>query len=138
MTPTPTTDASAAAQPLPPLPNLGGPKASVGAPPPNGALAAIMSGIAPIKSSVDIINGECRKIIATGTIPGAAQILGQVVALVNSLLPMAAQNLLQPNQPGGVGPGGPGGPGAGGPGPGMPPPPGLPPNLPPGGPGGPA
>ena len=59
-------------------------------------MSALMSGIAPVKSSVDAINNACRMIVKSGTIPGAEQICGQIISLATQLLPMAAQNLLQP------------------------------------------
>jgi hypothetical protein len=61
-------------------------------------MASLMSGIAPIKSSVDAINAACKQIVQSGVIPGAEQICGQIVALTTQLLPMAAQNILQPMQ----------------------------------------
>ncbi len=75
-------------------------------PQPSGpqGLAAMMSGIMPVKTGVDAINQAVKQIAGAGIIPGAGQILEQIVALANSLLPMAAQNALQPS--GSPGPGG--------------------------------
>lgn len=106
------------AAPMPPLPDLSaagspGPGAASSQPP--GFLASLLSGIAPVKSGVDAINSACKQIVQSGAVPGAEQVCAQIVALATSLLPMAAQNAMQPmGQAGG---------GAGGP---MPPPPGGP------------
>jgi hypothetical protein len=59
-------------------------------------MAMLMSGIAPIKSAVDGIHAACRQIVQSGVIPGSEQVCGQIVALATSLLPMAAQQVLQP------------------------------------------
>ena len=90
MSPIPT---SAASAPAPPLPDLqgGGSQKSAGNP-----LASIMAGIQPIKTAVDSINAACKAIVQSGVIPGSEQVCGQIVALATSLLPMAAQQVLQP------------------------------------------
>jgi len=75
----------------------------------------MLSGIMPVKSAVDAINAACKQIVQAGSVPGAEQVCGQIVALATSLLPMAAQAAMQPGQGGGVGPSIP-----------MPPPPGGP------------
>ena len=95
MSPVPT---SAASAPAPPLPNLQG-----GGSQPTGSnpMAAMMAGIAPVKAAVDSINAACKSIVQSGVIPGAEQICGQIVALSTSLLPMAAQQVLQPGGGGG-------------------------------------
>ena len=91
MSPIPT---SAASAPAPPLPDLqsGGDQKPAGSNP----LASIMAGIQPVKSAVDGITAACKSIVQSGVIPGAEQICGQIVALATSLLPMAAQQVLQP------------------------------------------
>lgn len=92
-------------------------------------MAGFLSGLMPVKSAVDGINGACQSIVQSGAVPGAEQVCAQIVALANSLVPMAAQNLLgaagqmqgggMPPPPPGMpppvapGPGGPGGPGGG-------------------------
>lgn len=106
----------ASAAPLPPLPDLqsaaGTGNSQTGGPPP-GLMAALVSGIAPVKNSVDGILAACKQIVQSGAVPGAEQICGQIVALATSLLPMAAQQALQPNGAGAgspipsVAPGGP-------------------------------
>ncbi len=122
MPPSPSSSTSAA---LPPLPDLsGGPGGGQGQPG-GDPMAMIMAGLAPIKQAVGGIQGACKSIVQSGAIPGAEQICGQIVALANSLLPMAAQNLLQP----GMGGSGNAPPAPGGGGMGMPPPPGPPPNI---------
>ena len=91
---------AAASAPLPPLPDLpaapdagGGGSASAD---PSGFLSSVLSGIAPVKMAVDQIHSACQQIVQSGSVPGAEQICGQIVALASSLLPMAAQQALQP------------------------------------------
>lgn len=55
-----------------------------------------MSGIAPIKKNTDAIIQAAKEIVKLGTIPGAEQIAAQIISLATSLVPMAAQNLLNP------------------------------------------
>ncbi len=82
-------------------------------------MSALVSGIAPVKRAVDAILAAAKAIVQSGAVPGAEQVCGQIVALATSLLPMAAQQALQPGMSGpgagvpppGAGPGGPGGPG---------------------------
>lgn len=99
MTPSPGMGAGAA--PLPPLPDLqsangvGGGDTGM----PQGLMASLVSGIAPVKTAVDGILSACKQIVQSGAIPGAEQICGQIIALATSLLPMAAQNALQPGGP---------------------------------------
>ena len=109
-----------AAAPLPPLPNLPSAPGSGDAGPAPGLLDALISGIAPVKNSVDQINMACKTIVQTGTVPGAEQVCAQIVALASSLLPMAAQAAMQGGAMGGGIGGGTGG------GMQMPPPPGGP------------
>lgn len=59
-------------------------------------MAAIMSGLIPIKQGVDAIQSACKAIVQSGMIPGSEQVCGQIIALATSLLPMAAQNAMQP------------------------------------------
>ena len=54
-----------------------------------------------MKSGVDAIVAACRQIVQSGAVPGAEQSCAQIVALATSLLPMAAQQALQPGQGGG-------------------------------------
>jgi len=98
---------SAAASPLPPLPNLpaapaAGGQGSASAPAPGSPdfLASILSGIAPVKMAVDQIHSACQQIVRNGINPEAEQICGQIVALASSLLPIAAQQALQPGMGG--------------------------------------
>jgi hypothetical protein len=70
----------------------------------------LMSGIVPVKNAVDQIQGACRTIVQSGSVPGAEQICAQIINLANSLIPMAVQSSMSP--------------GAGG---AIPPPPGAPP-----------
>lgn len=101
---------SPGAAPLPPLPDLSaatGAGGTPGGPDQQSAMAALVSGIAPIKSAVDSIVAACKQVVQSGAVPGAEQPCAQIVALATSLLPMAAQQALQPTgaaQPGGVGP----------------------------------
>ena len=110
MTPSP----GAASSPLPPLPDLNSASAQGGAS--QGLMSSLVSGIAPVKTAVDGILAACKSIVQSGAVPGSEQVCGQIVALATSLLPMAAQQALQPGggQPGpGVGVGPPPGPQAG-------------------------
>lgn len=79
---------------MPPLPDLqgGSNEKAAGSNP----LASIMAGIQPVKTAVDGITAACKSIVQSGVIPGSEQICGQIVALATSLLPMAAQQVLQP------------------------------------------
>lgn len=94
---------SPGAAPLPPLPNLSGSGGAPAGAAPGGqdGMAALMSGIAPIKMAVTQILTACQQIVKSGAIPGAEQPCGQIVALATSLLPMAAQQALQPMGAGG-------------------------------------
>ena len=117
MFPTTSPGSSPGAAPLPPLPNLsGGGGAAPGADSPQSAMAAIMSGVAPIKAAVDKIIEACREIVQSGALPGSEQKCGQIVAAASSLIPEAVQQMMQPG-PGGA-PGGPLGPVGGAPVPG--------------------
>lgn len=93
----PNPGSSPGAAPLPPLPNLSG-GGQGAAPGGQDAMAAMLSGIAPIKQSVDQILAACKVIVQSGVIPGAEQPCGQIVALATSLLPMAAQQMMAPGQ----------------------------------------
>lgn len=94
---------AAGSAPLPPLPDLqsaagtGGQNASD---PQQSAMAALVAGIAPIKSGVDAIVAACKQIVQSGAVPGAEQPCAQIVALATSLLPAAAQQAMQPGQGG--------------------------------------
>lgn len=95
---------SPTAQPLPPLPDLQSAAGTGGEPQGNqSAMAAIMSGIAPVKNGVDSINSACRQIVQSGAVPGSEQICAQIISLATSLLPMALQQAIQPGQGGGGG-----------------------------------
>jgi hypothetical protein len=114
----PVTPSTASASQLPPLPDFSANGGGSGPSTPPSFLASIMSGIAPVKNAVDSINAACKQIVQSGSVPGAEQVCGQIVALAQSLLPMAAQQALQPTGPApgptpGGGLGGPGGPGGG-------------------------
>lgn len=86
-------------QPMPPLPELQtGPSGQVA---PNDAMASILSGIAPVKSAVDAIRAACQQIVQSGAVPGSEQICGQIVAMATQLVPMAAQQAIQPGSGGG-------------------------------------
>jgi hypothetical protein len=104
MSPTPT---GAGSQSLPPL-NLPSGGAGGSGAGPQDPMASLMSGLGPIKASVDGIVSACKQIVQSGAVPGAEQVCGQIIAMATSLLPMAAQSMLQPGggapQPGGVGP----------------------------------
>jgi hypothetical protein len=70
-------------------------------------LAGMLAGVAPVKAAVDAIVKACTSIVQSGSIPGAEQPCSQIVALATSLLPMAAQQMMQPGQqqaPGGIPP----------------------------------
>jgi hypothetical protein len=82
--------------PLPPLPDLSGGGKDAGSTPQQSPLAGMISGLAPIKMSVDRIAAECQSLVRSGKIPGAEQVCGQIMALATSLLPMAAQSMMQP------------------------------------------
>lgn len=105
MSPVPTPGSSPGAAPLPPLPALSGrgqgDTSTPGAAP--GGMSSLLSGIAPVKAGVDQIMQACKGIVQSGVIPGAEQVCGQIIALATSLLPMAAQSVLQPISGGGPG-----------------------------------
>lgn len=90
---------AAGSAPLPPLGNLQSAGATGGGDPQQSAMAALVSGLAPIKNAVDSIAAACRQIVQSGAIPGAEQPCSQIVSLAASLLPMAMQQAMQP-QPG--------------------------------------
>lgn len=94
MTPSP----GASSAPLPPLPDLSASGTGGGQTggPPAGLMASLVSGIAPVKNSVDGILAACKQIVQSGAVPGSEQVCGQIVALATSLLPMAAQQALNP------------------------------------------
>lgn len=127
MNPSTSSVAASTAQSLPPL-NLpsggsGGPGVSAGSGTQN-PMAAIMSGVAPVKMAVDQIMQACKQIVQSGAVPGAEQVCGQIVAMATQLLPMALQGAMGGGMGGAMGAPG-AGPGAG-PG-GLTPPPGPPP-----------
>ena len=84
---------SAEAAPLPPLPDM---QSSGGGQSQSSSMQSLVAGIAPIKTGVDSIAAACKSIVQSGMVPGSEQICGQIVALAASLLPMAAQQALQP------------------------------------------
>lgn len=93
MSPTPSLNAQSA--PLPPLPDLSGQSSAPGAAQPgNGAFAALLAGITPVKTAVDAINMACKQVVQSGAIPGSEQICAQIIALANQLVPMAAQQAM--------------------------------------------
>ena len=90
---------SAGSQPLPPLPDLQSAAGTGGAQPApdqQSAMASLVAGIAPVKSGVDMILQGVKQIVQSGVIPGAEQPCSQIAALATALLPMAAQQVLQP------------------------------------------
>lgn len=91
------------AAPLPPLPDLNSSGGTGGGTDPasSGLLASLMSGIAPVKMGVDQILAAAKQIVQSGSVPGAEQVCGQIVALATSLLPMAAQAAMAPGMGGG-------------------------------------
>lgn len=98
---------SPGAAPLPPLPNLSGSGAGAAPGGSQAGMASMLSGIAPIKASVDQILAACKQIVQSGSIPGAEQVCGQIVALSTSLLPMAVQQAVQPGPVAPMSPAGP-------------------------------
>ena len=83
--------------------NGAGPQAGGGDP-----MAALVAGLQPVKSGVDMILQGAKQIVQSGIIPGAEQACGQIVALATALLPQAAQQVMGPGQvgaPGGQPPG---------------------------------
>lgn len=96
----PSTSASA----LPPLPDFSGSQGQPSGGPSPSSMSALVSGIAPVKSAVDQILAACKQVVQSGAIPGAEQVCGQIVSLAVSLLPMAAQQAMQPQSQGPVGP----------------------------------
>lgn len=101
----------AAQSPLPPLPDFqtsGGTGGGQTGGPSTGMMSDLVSGIAPVKGGVDQILAGAKAIVQSQAVPGAEQICGQIVALATSLLPMAAQQAMQPGgAPMGPPPGGP-------------------------------
>jgi hypothetical protein len=98
MSPSPT---SPGAAPLPPLPDLSGVDSGAGPGGQQSSMASLLSGLAPIKGAVDSILAACKSIAQSGMVPGSEQVCGQIVALATSMLPMAAQQVLQPGGGGG-------------------------------------
>lgn len=101
--------ASASAAPLPPLPDLQSSAGTGGAPGGAGQqdlMASLLSGIAPVKQGVDMILQGAKMVVQSGAVAGAEQPCAQIVALATSLLPMAAQQALQPGSGGAVPPAG--------------------------------
>ncbi len=93
---------AAGSSPLPPLPDLQSASGTGGQDQQQqSAMAALVSGLAPIKNAVDAIAAACRQIVQSGAVPGAEQPCSQIVALAASLLPMAAQQAMQPQGGGG-------------------------------------
>ena len=71
--------------------NGAGPQAGGGDP-----MAALVAGLQPVKSGVDMILQGAKQIVQSGIIPGAEQACGQIVALATALLPQAAQQVMGP------------------------------------------
>ena len=90
------TSAGASAAELPPLPDLNTKPTDQTQTGNKDVLAALMTGIGPIKKHTDAIVQAAKEIVKSGTIPGAEQIAAQIISLATSLVPMAAQNLLNP------------------------------------------
>jgi hypothetical protein len=59
-------------------------------------MAALISAVGPTKQAVDSIVAACKQIVQSGAVPGSEQPCAQIIALATSLLPMAAQQALQP------------------------------------------
>lgn len=89
---------------LPPLPDFDHGGTSQPQTGNQNTLAALMSGVAPVKKSVDSIVQEAKNIVKLGVIPGGEQIAAQIISLATSLVPMAAQNVLNPMGGQAVGP----------------------------------
>lgn len=88
--------------PMPPLPDMQtGPSQGQMGGDPNSALAAILAGIQPVKMGVDAIRAACQQIVQSGAVPGSEQICGQIVSLATQLVPLAAQQAMQPMAAGG-------------------------------------
>lgn len=89
---------------LPPLPDF---NQSGNSQPQGGkqdVLASLMSGVAPVKKHVDNIVQSAKEIVKLGVIPGSEQVAAQIISLATTLVPMAAQNLLNPMGGQAVGP----------------------------------
>jgi hypothetical protein len=90
---TPSTSSPSAA-PLPPLPDFnssgGGPSGSA------SGMSSLVAGVAPVKMGVDLILKGAQMIVQSGAVPGGEQPCAQIISLATSLLPMAAQNALNP------------------------------------------
>jgi len=87
---------NAASAPLPPLPDMntgGDTQPQTGN---KDVLASLMSGVGPVKKHADTIVQSAKEIVKMGVIPGAEQVAAQIISLATSLVPMAAQNLLNP------------------------------------------
>ena len=104
---TPSAQTSAAAAPLPPLPDLQSGGSGAAQPPDQqNSMASLISGIAPVKQAVDMILAGVKQIVQSGIIPGAEQPCAQIASLATSFLPMAAQQILQPGGGGSAPPAG--------------------------------
>lgn len=64
-------------------------------------MASLISGIQPVKNGVDQVLAGVQAIAQSGAIPGVEQILAPVIALMNQILVMTAQQVMGP---GGQGP----------------------------------
>lgn len=93
----PTSGSAHGSAPLPPLPNLssGGDQEARGNP-----LDSLIAGIGPVVKARDMIQEACKLVVQSGMVPGVEQSAGQVLALANSWVPMAAQQHLQPQNAG--------------------------------------
>jgi hypothetical protein len=63
-------------------------------------MSALLSGILPVKQSVDQIMQACRLIVMSGAVPGAETVCAQIISLAQGLLPLALQSMMQPGQGG--------------------------------------
>jgi hypothetical protein len=68
-------------------------------------MAQLLAGIMPVKTEVDIIIRAARRLVQLGTVTGVEQPVGAIIAAATSILPMAAQSMLQPGAGAGPGPG---------------------------------
>lgn len=108
-------------QPLPPLPKLKSSAGNNSQVTPDDPFQATMNQIKPVVDSVQVISQELAKISRSNAIPNGGP-LDQILVMVQSLVPLAAQNMLKPGpfaasmpppsepQPPGIAPS-PGGPG---------------------------
>lgn len=89
-----------ASQPMPPLPDLKSTNGNNSQVSPQDPFEATMAQIRPVSMAVNEINNQLANIVRSGAIPDIS-VIAQLSQLVNSLVPLAAQNMIKPGMGGG-------------------------------------